>query len=99
MQEWISVKNRLPPFHIFVEVIYGSKTRMNDLYRGFCCLCQGNEEDGIFWSKDGSDERDWGKFGITHWKQMTPDHLGRIPVVYANKKRYFKVKMKKIIKT
>lgn len=94
---WINVKDRLPPFGIFVEVIYGRKSLMNHLYRGFSCLVQGNEEDGVFWSKDCSDERDGGKYGITHWKEMTTDHLGRIPVLFVTRKGSFKIKLKKVM--
>lgn len=99
MSEWISVKKSLPPFGIFVEVVYGPKSRMNDLYRGFCCLWQGDEKDGVFWSQDSSDERDTGKYEITHWRTMHSDPRGKIPVLYITKRNDFKVKMKKVTTT
>lgn len=98
MNTWICVKQRLPPFGIFVEVIFGRLSRKNDIHRGFCCLLDGGEKDGIFWSSDCSDERMSGKFGITHWKEMSPDNLGRIPQIYISSKRFFKIKLKKIKK-
>ena len=93
---WVSVKERLPPFDVFVEVIYGRKSRMNNYFRGFCALHQGNEDEGVYWSKDGSDERTTGKFGITHWKYMNADLLGRTPILTITKKGDFAIKLKKL---
>lgn len=93
---WINVKDRLPPFLVFVEVIYGKKTRMNNLFRGFACIFQGNEEEGIFWVKDEMDERDWGNFGVIYWKEMTPDNRGKTPVLFTTKRNFFGIKLKKV---
>lgn len=96
MNKWTSVKKELPPFYIFVEVIYRPKSRMNDIFRGFCCLCYDESGKNFFWSGSGMDERDSGDFGITHWRKLNPDHLGRTPVLYTTKRGDFKVKMVKL---
>ena len=98
MSEWISIKKQLPPYGIFVEVILGKETRLNSFFRCFAALWDGGEDEGgIFWSRDGYDERDHGKFGITHWRHMRTDIRGRTPILFASKRGFLNIKWKKII--
>lgn len=93
--KWISVKDRLPPFMEFVEVIYPDKSGLTDLNRDFAALVI--DDSGQFWTSAGMDERDWSKNGyrIKYWRPMSPDHKNRKPYLKVDRSGYLRVYLKK----
>lgn len=91
--KWIRVKDRLPPFNLFVEV-YHKDVIKNHKKRSYCALLK--RENGIFWSDDGWDEEMSGKFGITHWRYMEPDPYGRVPFMTVSKRGAYKVVLRRM---
>jgi hypothetical protein len=95
--EWINVKDRLPNFGEFVEVIYPDKSRLTDVCRDFAAyLC---DDTGCFWVSADMDERDWSDKGyqIKHWRPMAPDTRGRKPYLKVDRRGYFSVYKKKVV--
>jgi hypothetical protein len=95
--EWIKVKDKLPPIGEFVEVIYPDDTNITHLKRDFAVYRE--DDTGGFWTSEGMDERDWSKkgYGIKYWKPMSPDTKGRKPFIKTNRSGIFVVYMKKVV--
>lgn len=94
--EWINIKDKLPPFKEFVEVIYPDKNSICDLNRDFAAYLK--DDDGCFWMSAGMDERNWSKDGykIKYWRPMNTDTKGRKPFITITKRGYYKVILKKV---
>lgn len=94
--EWINVKDKLPAFGEFVEVIYSNNNGMTDLNRDFAAYWE--DSSGCFWTTEGMSERIWSVegFKIKYWKPMTPDIKNRRPFLGLDRSGYFKIYMKKI---
>lgn len=96
MNDWISVKEKMPPFGEFVEVIYPDDSRITEVNRDFAAYWE--YDSGCFWNSAGMDERDWSKDGyrIEYWRPMSPDVKGRKPFLKQDYHGYFEVYLKKV---
>ncbi len=91
---WISVKERLPKPHEFVEVVLRDFS-YSSLRRSFMSLFK--HENGLMWTSASMTEEEWSTKGykVTHWKPMEADPKGRKAYLSITKRGLFKIVFKK----